>query len=102
MASSACSRSCPLRSCGAEGAERGGAEPSSCWAVAGAVSDCEPGAVAVFDEVEPFAADFVGGEEAAGELGAGDAGDPRREQFCWISAAGVVSFRRRAASITSV
>ena len=65
---------------GAQGAEGGGAEAGCCGAVAGGVGDREPGAVAVLDEVEPVTADFVGREEAAGELGAGDAGDPRREQ----------------------
>ena len=48
--------------------------------VAGRVGDSEPGAVAVLDEVEPVAADFVGRKQPAGQLGAGDSRNPGRKQ----------------------
>ena len=65
---------------GAQRAERAGAQAGGGRARAGGVGDREPGAVAVLDEVEPVAADLVGGQQPARELRARDAGDARGEQ----------------------
>jgi hypothetical protein len=65
---------------GAQGSEGRGAEACGGRAAARALGDRKPGAVAVVDEVEPVAADLVGRQQPAGQLGALDPDDPRREE----------------------
>ena len=87
---------------GAEGAEGDGSERGGGRAVAHAVGDAEPGAVAVLDVVEPVAADLVAGQDVAGDSAPVMRAMRGGSRFCWISAAGLVSLRRRAMSKTSV
>ena len=80
MVVAACTRSCPLRRAARSAPRAEALRPAAVGPVAGGVGDRQPCAVAVLDEVEPVAADLVGGQQRPGELRAGDARDARREQ----------------------
>jgi hypothetical protein len=102
MSASAPSRSWSLSQAARNAPSAAAPSPAAVGPVPSGVGDGQPGAVAVLDEVEPVAADLVGRQQAAGQLAAGDADDPRREEVLLDSAAGVIGLRRRAAVSASV